>query len=696
MYSRLNTFLLEIIMKTYTEWLPEHIQFLKDNHQSMTHQQMADILGKTKKSITHRCSELGLKKDLKNLKVGDRFGKLEVISEQFIKPVGKSQHSYVECRCDCQNIEVIRVQELKSNRRQCIECGKPKYERHPEQRLSPTGQEEMRGGIRFAEYNCECGEIKWIRKQEYLSNGTKSCGCLNQEKRLARSGENNVGYKYGLSKHPIYRVLHNIKNKCYNEKSDNYHGGKIKLFDDWNDINTFYQWALENGWVQGMCVSRKDYEKDYCPDNCYITNKEEIYNKEEVKTNMQEGLKKSLMDKYGVEFSRHIPGVDEKIRKTCNELYGGDTPLSSKAIQDKVKQTNLDKYGQTSVPYELVKDKTIATNRERYGVDYVTQNPETIEKQVATRIKRGLIYVLDGMKAEEWSKKVGIAASTMRKRIKELGFEEAILIPKRQSTIEYLMEKFLKDNNINFQPQKKIEDKYADFVLTDFNLIIEVDGLYWHSDAINADKKYHVKKKEIYERNGYSTMFFREDEMEKKFEIVKSVILNKIGKNVKRVFARKTEIVVLNKKEAREFFEANHLMGRGSGKCYGLRYEGETVSAIRINKRGEGLEISRFCNTINTSVIGGYSKLISHIEKTEKPELIKTFVDLRYGDGEYLKELGFQKIRQHLSFRWVLDDKTFPRQKFTGNTGYDNRCFKIWDCGQALWQKKTPNMSELK
>lgn len=677
-------------MKTHTAWLPEHIEFLKNNYKDMSRQEMADKLGKTKKSITHKLGELGLKKD-RGVHKGDKFGKLEVINEPSLKPVGKSQALYADCKCDCGNIEIIRVQTLKEQRIQCIECGRKKYQRSPDQRLNPTGNEEMRNGTRYAEYICLCGEVKWIVKQQYLDNKTKSCGCLNQEKRKARVGDKNGRFKHGLVGHPLHLIFHTIKSRCTNPNFEQYHGGNIRIEQSWlDDFVVFYNWAIKNGWKEGLCISRKDYIKDYSPENCYITTAEEISNKEEVKTKVYEASKSAILEKYGVEHPRDIPGVDEKIKKTNLERYGHESPMGNKEIQQKAINTNIKNYGQEKVPFEIYKDKLIATNQKRHGVDYAPQNKEITQKGVETRIKRGLIYVHDGLKAAEWSEKVGIAASTMRKRIKDLGFEEAIKIPKRQSTIEYKMEKFLNESNIVFESYKKIEDKYADFVLKENNLIIEVDGLYWHSDAINSDKKYHVKKKELYKRNGYDTLFFREDEMENKFEIVQSIVLNKLGSNSVKIFARKTKIVEVSKKDAVAFFRNNHLMGKGSGKTYGLEYEGKIVSAIRINRRGRSIEISRFCNLLNTSVIGGYSKLISHIEKAEKPELIKTFVDLRYGDGTYLSELGFEKIRESVSFRWVRDDKTVSRQQYTGNTGYENRCFKIWDCGQALWQKKIP------
>lgn len=87
----------------------------------------------------------------------------------------------------------------------------------------------------------------------------------------------------------------------------------------------------------------------------------------------------------------------------------------------------------------------------------------------------------------------------------------------------------------------------------------------------------------------------------------------------------------------------------------------------------------------NTTVIGGYSKIMKRIEQIGKS--IQTFVDLRYGNGQWLENLGYKLSTSHLSFRWVKNDKTYHRMKFRGNTGYDEGMYKLWDCGQAKYVK---------
>ena len=73
-------------------------------------------------------------------------------------------------------------------------------------------------------------------------------------------------------------IYYDIYQSCYNEKDITYHsfGGKgIKICDEWlEDRKKFYQWCRENGWEKGKKVTRIDKEKDFCPENCYITDKQ--------------------------------------------------------------------------------------------------------------------------------------------------------------------------------------------------------------------------------------------------------------------------------------------------------------------------------------------------------------------------------------------------------------------------------------
>src|SRR5690606_23346635 len=131
--------------------------------------------------------------------------------------------------------------------------------------------------------------------------------------------------------------------------------------------------------------------------------------------------------------------------------------------------------------------------------------------------------------------------------------------------------------------------------------------------------------------------------------------------------ARKCLIKNVGKTEAKRFFQGNHLMGKGQGLTKGLYYNNELVCAIQYKKiRGDHHEISRFCNVLNTNIIGGFSRLVKQL-----PKPLTTYIDLRYGSGTYLKDLGFEYMGAHPSFKWTDGKNCFHRLKYRGNSGYN-------------------------
>ena len=120
---------------------------------------------------------------------------------------------------------------------------------------------------------CDCGNVTFVCVRK-LSNGhTRSCGCLR------RDGTRKPSYNHGLSNTRLYRIWCNLKTRCLNPHSDNYafYGGKgVSVCEEWlHDFQTFYDWAMGNGYEDNLTIDRKDSNGDYCPQNCqWITQSE--------------------------------------------------------------------------------------------------------------------------------------------------------------------------------------------------------------------------------------------------------------------------------------------------------------------------------------------------------------------------------------------------------------------------------------
>ena len=97
----------------------------------------------------------------------------------------------------------------------------------------------------------------------------------------------------------LYASWQNMNNRCLKPKArgyKNYGGRGIAVCDEWkNDFHTFAQWALTNGWEDGMTIERINVNGNYEPSNCkYIPWKEQVYNKTDTLWITYRGETKSL------------------------------------------------------------------------------------------------------------------------------------------------------------------------------------------------------------------------------------------------------------------------------------------------------------------------------------------------------------------------------------------------------------------
>lgn len=103
----------------------------------------------------------------------------------------------------------------------------------------------------------------------------------------------------------------------------------------------------------------------------------------------QEKVRKTCLEKFGVEYALQNKEVRDKIKKTCLQKYGTECSFQNEEVQEKIKRTNRKKYGSsTSAKCSKVREQSIQTCLQRYGTDYSLQNEEVKRKIQNTNIQK--------------------------------------------------------------------------------------------------------------------------------------------------------------------------------------------------------------------------------------------------------------------------------------------------------------------
>lgn len=113
---------------------------------------------------------------------------------------------------------------------------------------------------------CDCGREKIVMGSHLTSGATQSCGCLGKERRAIRSTT------HGKHNSKIYGVWAGMKDRCNNPNNkhyNNYGRRGIAVCNEWlNSFQAFLDWAMANGYSEGLTIERKDTNGNYCPENC--------------------------------------------------------------------------------------------------------------------------------------------------------------------------------------------------------------------------------------------------------------------------------------------------------------------------------------------------------------------------------------------------------------------------------------------
>jgi hypothetical protein len=392
---------------------------------------------------------------------------------------------------------------------------------------------------------------------------------------------------------------------------------------------------------------------------------------------------------YGVDNPLQSSIIKQKHRETCQANYGVDNPLQSSIIKQRIKELHIKNH---NVPHQSQKHLTLQTIELMNSVNFLSEQHHD---------NKFTVFKIAEILGVNHS---ALCAKFNKFNIKILRF--------KQSQGERDICKILTDCNIAFicNARDIIPPLELDIFLPDYNIAIEFNGVYWHSELQGINSKYHLTKTLRCKQLNIRLIHIFDSEWQIHSDIVRSRILSILQKN-STIFARKSKIVSVSNSKAIEFFNNTHIQGYTSAKInLGLEYNNELVAVMsfgksRFNKHVEW-ELIRYSNKLNYSVVGGAGKLFNNFIKNYDPTSVISYSDKRWNTGELYLQLGFKYSHSsspnYFYFNINYPNTLISRQQFQKhklknilevfdenlsewqnmiNNNYD----RIWDCGNDVF-----------
>ena len=427
---------------------------------------------------------------------------------------------------------------------------------------------------------------------------------------------------------------------------------------------------------------KKKHSKEICSDECRLVWGE----KDSVKEKRLSSIKKTVQEKYGVNHIWHIKDIHQK---TINSR---DMGLVVEKQKETVRKKTLSKLIPKLESNNLKLLSNYMTNKNgNTSLSYEFECSVCDHKFTSTLLECGIIPRCSKCHPSQ-----------------------------KDSKPQLFIQEFLNQKNIKYiQNNRKIISPYEiDFFLPDYNLGIEVNGLYYHSELNGKDKNYHVNKSKMAEKVGTKLIQILEDEILNQKEIILSKLSNELQLNDIKIDARKCSVKEITSSTKSKFLEENHLQGDSKDTIrYGLFYKEELVSLMTFGKRkitgskDSNWELIRFCNKNYHSVRGGFNKLLSYILKNTNIKTFMTYSDCRWSGLNHEKTV-YHKCGMRFAglsnpnywyFKPSSQIKRYHRCNFRKSKlvseGFDSnkteweimqeRGFdRIWDCGNMKFLYK--------
>jgi len=344
-----------------------------------------------------------------------------------------------------------------------------------------------------------------------------------------------------------------------------------------------------------------------------------------------------------------------------------------------------------AVLLEYVTNKnTIAYISKLFDCSVTVINKILIENEVlknnhlldASVMNEAILEYLSGVTGTYVALKYNVSTTAIYKEMEQRGMTRRSSTYYSDTDIELIIKDILDKHNVHYvkNDREQIGPKELDFYLPEYNLAIECNGLYWHSSHNMTSVDCHYQKFKMCDDKNIQLLQFWCNDIKQKYNIVESIIKNKIGLS-NRVFARKCEVKDVDGTMTRQFLVNNHIQGYATSSINkGLYYNDELVMIMTVSKsrfdKGS-YELIRVATKLGLVVVGGFSRLLVNIRRCVNSAIL-TYCNLMYGNGNAYLKNGFRYIEDtsvgyfyHNTTNIIISRYKLQSKKFKDSIEYD-------------------------
>jgi hypothetical protein len=574
-----------------------------------------------------------------------KFGKLSPLS-----PVGPEQfgsHKKVLCRCDCGREKEISIRKMVSHHTST--CGRCNEISESEMSIRRFGKLRIQnpvnikpGSNRLVEWVCDCGNVVKRSPNTVISGKTGSCGACNLIQKDAVSkmtfGKLRIAEPQDVNPGSAKKILWNCE--CGNQVL-----AHIKSV------------------VRGL---RKSCSK------CNRIKAQDLATKTFGRLQIVNPIDLTTGSTANVEWKCRCGNITRTTAHRVLRSHTTSCGRCSERIQDLYKQNR-----------QAIRSLKTPIRPDQIPWDFI-RPLQVIEK--VSPFFRALCPICDREYGPRWDAirlGHGLTCGCVTSRVSS-GQTEII--------------EFLK-NITEVVPEFKIGRHVYDILIPGAQLLVEYNGLYWHSRP--DSKKRDIAKYKNAIRNGYRFISIMEDEWANKKQVFHNLLKNRIRKsNSRSIRLNRCQIRAIQYKEASAFLNQYHYLGSARARFYYGCYSGDRLLAVMTISTPTRLsryqyEITRQASHPEFRVHGVWSKMFRVFLGEHSPDSVVTFSDNRLFGGEVYRSMGFMESGSvPPDYWWTRGRKRFNKsglRKPEGETKTENQLrteqgySKIWDLGKKRW-----------